>query len=233
MKELLLSIFLFCGGLNATLQISAANENEEAACYIDTFNVANQRVRRNCYMAIKTNLISDALLIPDIGFEAYVGRGWSIAADGMYGWWKNDKRHRYWHAYGGDLALRKWFGAVAKRKPLSGHHLGINGGVFTYDFEFGGRGYMGGKPGGTLLDKMNYAVGVEYGYSVGLAKRLNIDLSLTVGYWGGTYQEYLPQGSCYVWQATKQRHWVGPIKAGVTLVWLIGHGNHNGKKGGN
>lgn len=62
---------------------------------------------------------------------------------------------------------------------------------------------MGGEPGGMLWDKTNYAAGVEYGYSLPIANRLNIDFTLGVGYWGGKYYEYVPLDSHYVWQATK------------------------------
>ena len=34
---------------------------------------------------------------------------------------------------------------------------------------------MAGVPGGTLWNRMNYAFGAEYGYSMPIAKRLNID----------------------------------------------------------
>lgn len=69
---------------------------------------------------------------------------------------------------------------------------------------------------------MNYSTGVEYGYSLPVAYRLNIDFTIAVGYWGGTYYEYTPVDNCYVWQATKERHWFGPTKAEISLVWLIG-----------
>ena len=52
-----------------------------------------------------------------------------------------------------------------------------------------------------------------------------------VGYIGGEYWEYKPVDDCYVWQATKRRHWWGPTKAEVSLVWLIGRDNVN-RKGG-
>lgn len=184
------------------------------------------------YMDIRTNMLYDALLIPNIGVEFYLGKDWSIVANWMYGWWKRDRSHWYWRAYGGDIAVRKWFGKEAKKKPLTGHHLGLYGQIFTYDFEMKGRGYMGGKPGGTLWDKMNYAAGVEYGYSLPVAHRLNIDFTLGAGYWGGTYHEYKPVDDCYVWQSTKRRRWFGPTKAEVSLVWLIGCDNYNRKKGG-
>ncbi|WP_026367459.1 DUF3575 domain-containing protein [Bacteroides sp. 14(A)] len=198
----------------------------------DTLYVARPCPERPFYMALKTNMLYDALLIPNIGVEFYLGRNWSVAADWMYGWWKTDRRHWYWRAYGGGISVRKWFGRAAEEKPLTGHHLGLYGQIFTYDFETGGRGYMGGKPGGTLWDKMNYAAGVEYGYSHPIARRLNIDFTIGVGYWGGTYHEYKPVDGCYVWQSTRQRHWFGPTKAEVSLVWLLGHGNYNKGKGG-
>lgn len=150
----------------------------------------------------------------------------------MYGWWEKNSSHRYWRIYGGDLAVRYWLGKKACEKPLTGHHVGIYGQVFTYDFEWGGKGYMGGEPGGMLWDKTNYAAGVEYGYSLPVANRLNIDFTLGVGYWGGKYYKYIPLDGHYVWQATKNRRWFGPTKAEISLVWLLGRGNSNKKKGG-
>lgn len=184
------------------------------------------------YMSLKTNMLYDVLAVPNIGVEFYLGKNWSIAGNWMYGWWKKNSKHRYWRIYGGDIAVRKWFGKKANEKPLTGHHVGIYGQAFTYDFEWGGKGYMGGEPGGTLWDKTNYAAGVEYGYSLPVANRLNIDFTLGVGYWGGKYYEYIPLDGHYVWKATKDRHWFGPTKAEISLVWLLGRDNSNNKKGG-
>lgn len=186
---------------------------------------------RPFYMGVKSNLIYDALAVPNIGVEFYLGKNISLAANWWYAWWKTDRRHRYWRTYGGDMELRYWFGSEARRKPLTGHHIGLTAGILTYDFEWGGRGYMGGLPGGTLWDKANYMAGVEYGYSLPIARRLNLDFALALGYLGGQYREYIPQGDCYVWQSTKQRNYFGPIKAEVSLVWLIGCDNYN-RKGG-
>ncbi|MDO4164769.1 MAG: DUF3575 domain-containing protein [Bacteroides sp.] len=190
-----------------------------------------QPTQKPFYMDIRTNLLYDALAVPNIGVEFYLGNRWSVAGNWMYAWWKTDRRHRYWRIYGGDLALRRWFGKAAQRKPLTGHHLGLYGQVLIYDFEWGGRGYMAGEPGGNILDRANYAFGLEYGYSLPLARQLNLDFTLGLGYMGGTYYEYLPANGTYVWQATKDRHYVGPTKLEVSLVWLIGNGNCN-KKGG-
>lgn len=176
------------------------------------------------YMAIKTNLLYDALLVPNIGVEFYLGRQWSVSANWMYSWWKTDRHHWYWRTYGGDLAVRKWLGKKAKEKPLQGHHLGVYGQMITYDFEWGGRGYLG--------DRWSWGVGLEYGYSLPIARRLNLDFGIGLGYLAGEYKKYQPIDDCYVWQSTRQRHYFGPTKAEVTLVWLIGCENYNPKKGG-
>lgn len=188
--------------------------------------------REPFYMDIHTNMLYDAAAVPNIGVEFYLGKNLSISGDWMYGWWKTDRRHRYWRTYGGEIALRWWFGRAAAEKPLTGHHIGVYGGVLTYDFEWGGKGYMGGLPGGSLWDRCNYFGGIEYGYSLPITRRLNIDFTLGVGYLGGEYRTYVPVDNCYLWQSTRKRHWFGPTKAEISLVWLIGYGNVNKKKGG-
>lgn len=97
-------------------------------------------------------------------------------------------------------------------------------GRVTYDFELGGKGYLG--------DKWSYGGGVAYGYSLPVGHRFNVDFTLGIGYLGGSYKEYIPLDGHYVWQTTKKRRWFGPTKAGISLVWLIGRGNYNEKKGG-
>ena len=176
------------------------------------------------YMAVKTNMLYDALLVPNIGVEFYVGKNWSVAGNWMYAWWKSDRKHNYWRIYGGDVELRRWFGRRAVEKPFSGHHVGLYGQIVPYDFELGGKGYLG--------DKWSYGGGVAYGYSLPVGHRFNVDFTLGIGYLGGLYKEYIPLDGHYVWQTTKKRRWFGPTKAGISLVWLLGRGNFSRKKGG-
>jgi len=178
---------------------------------------------RPFYIGLSTNLLYDALLTPNIGVEIYLGRRWSVAANWMYAWWKSDRKYRYHRIYGGDLELRRRFKTKKGRSPLTGHHAGIYGQILTYDLEWGGKGYLG--------NRWSYGAGISYGYSAPIGNRLNLDFTIGIGYIGGKYFEYVPQGNCYIWQATKQRHWFGPTRAAVSLVWLIGCDNHNGKSG--
>lgn len=226
LKKLAVFLLLNC----SSWSIGAAFCQEETPGSQKEFPVGN--TSKPFYMSLKTNLLYDALLVPNVGVEFYVGKGWSVGGNWMYAWWKNDKRHHYWRIYGGEIDVRKYFGRRAADKPLTGHHIGIYGQMLTYDFERGGRGYMGGRPGGTLWEKANYAGGIEYGYSLPIGRKLNLDFALGIGYLGGTYYEYNPVDDHYVWEATKTRHWFGPTKAEVSLVWLLGRDNYNERKGG-
>lgn len=176
------------------------------------------------YFALKSNLLYDALLVPNLSLEASIGSGWTLGAGGMLAWWSKDAKHRYWRIYGGGLEIRKYFGTLSKSKPLQGHHLGIYGDFLTYDFEFGAKGYQ---------SKATYAAGIKYGYSHPIANRLNLDFALGIGYLHSNYKTYVPRDGCYVYQETKKRKWLGPTQAEISLVWLLGKGNTNTKGNGN
>lgn len=168
----------------------------------------NQRL----HWALRTNLLYDAVLIPNVGAEYAFGERYSVAANIMYTWLKNDSRHRYWRVFSTDVEARYWLGSEEKCHQLSGHHIGIYGAIYRYDFEFGGKGEMG---------NFNYGGGISYGYSLPIGKVLNLDFSLGIGYIGGKYKEYKPIDTHYVWQGDWNRNFFGPTKAEVTLVWHI------------
>lgn len=202
-------------------------------CFIGFSAPAQTAVEhRPLYVAAKTNMLYDALTVPNIGAEIYAGHNITVGAQWMYSWWSNDNRHRYWRIYGGDVAVRYWFGSAAEEKPLTGHHVGVYAGAFTFDFEWGGTAYMGGRPGGSLWNRCMVNAGVEYGYSLPVSRRLNIDFTVGVGYIGGIVEKFKPTDGYYLWESTTRRTWVGPTKAEISLVWLIGRDNSNATKGG-
>lgn len=179
--------------------------------------------RRSWVVGLRTNLLYDVVLVPNIGIEIPLGRQWSVAADWFGTWLSSDKKHNYWQGYGGYLTVRRYLNKRStvngQWSPLTGHHLGLYGLGMTYDVEWGGRGYQAAKFG--------FGGGVEYGYAMPLGRRWLLDFTLGVGFQDGEYKEYLPMDGHYVWQSTHKRHWWGPTKAEVSLKWLIGN-----KKGG-
>ena len=196
-------------------------ESQEEIQHIDTIQQAKQRAP---YLAVRTNLLYDAVLVPNVGLEVWLGAGFTLGVDWFYTWIPLDQQHFYWQTYGGYLTARYYFGKQAAAQPYGGHHVGIYGSMLTYDVEFGGRGYQ--------ADKFGFGGGVEYGYSLPVAKNLCLDFNLGIGYQGGEYKTYLPTDDGtghYVWEGTYKRHWFGPTKAEISLKWLIGPAE---KKGG-
>ena len=169
------------------------------------------------FMALRTNLLYDAVLIPNIGVEVALGNHFTLGADWFATWLSNDANHWYWQGYGGYLTARYYFGKASNELRFTGHHVGIYGTALTYDVEWGGKGYQAAKFG--------FGGGVEYGYSLRVARSLSLDFNLGLGYQGGEYKTYLPTDDGtghYVWESTRMRHWWGPTKAEISLKWLIG-----------
>lgn len=165
-----------------------------------------------CYFGIKSNLLADLLLIPNIGVEIPLSKKWSMSANWAYGWW-SDREEYFVHAYGGEVGLRRWFGArKSEANLLTGAHLGVYGQMYTYDIKLSENG-MWGEP-------WSWGAGIDFGYSFGLTSNLNLDIAAGVGYFTGMYKDYWRDGVCDVWQATSRRRWIGPTKLEASLVWV-------------
>lgn len=173
-------------------------------------------------VALRSNLLSDIALIPNIGVTVPFGSRWAVDISWSYAWWSNDNSHRYWRTYGGNVEARVYLGKREGKNRMEGHHLGIYGQMLTYDFEFGDKGYM--------APKWSYGGGIAYGFTLPLTTRLSLDFSLGVGYIGGKQYRYIPAGDRYVWQSTRNVNYIGPTRCEVSLVWLIGKGNINPSK---
>lgn len=170
-----------------------------------------------CRVGISTNLLYDAVLVPNFGAEVWMGRHVSIKADYMWAWWSKDSRHRYWRIEGGDIEPRLWLSSARSgRTAGTGHHIGVYGGMVTYDIEFGGKGWQ--------APRWSWHTGVSYGYAAPIGKSLTLDFNIGIGYHWGKYYEYKPgnDDGKYWWTATKQRKWIGPTRAEVSLVWHLG-----------
>lgn len=180
-------------------------------------------------LTVGTNLLHDVALVPDVEVGICLADRYTIQADWMYAWWSNRGRRLYWRVYGGDIGVTARIGKPDGINPLSGHHIGAYASIVTYDFQ------LGRSHTGVMGDKFNYAAGIYYRFSLPVARRLNIDFSLGVGYMWGRYIRQHLVDTHDVWISTHRRRWIGPTRAGISLTWLIGHGNVNAtrsKKGG-
>lgn len=181
---------------------------------------SSEKERRFTF-ALKTNLLYDMALIPNLGVEFHLGKGWALGLDYNHAWWSLADKDYFWRVCGGGIDVRKYFGKASAVRPLSGHHLGLYAQAFTYDIETGGRGQM---------SDLTYSGGLEYGYSLPVGKAFNIDFGIGLGYAGGEYKVYDPEDDCYVWKETRLRHYMGPTKAEISLVWILGYKGKGGAR---
>lgn len=171
-------------------------------------------------MVIKTNLLYDGLVIPNIGAEVGIYKG--LALSGYYqNIWLRDKGWTKWHRFEGFEAGLKWYLNKEKR-PFKGHRVELYGQMVTWDFTYDGTGY--------LAERWACGGGIGYGYAMPLFRRFNLDFEVGVGYLSGTLHKYIPQDGHRVWQSVEKFQWIVPTKLGITLQWLIGPGNYNEKR---
>ena len=166
-------------------------------------------------ISLRTNLLYDAALLPSVGVEFAVGSRSTMVVNGTCNWLGDAGRHRYWRMATVDAEVRWWLGSGVGAFMLRGHHLGLYVAAYRYDIEFGGKGQMG---------DLNYGGGISYGYSAPIGRKWSLDFTVGVGYIGGRYKEYEPSRDTwnhYVVLEEKDRRWLGPTKAEVTLVWHI------------
>ena len=164
-------------------------------------------------LAIKTNLLYDGAMTPNIGIVAAFGDEWSLNADWIFAWWSNDNKHRYWRINAGELEVRRWLGNRTYDNVLLGQHVGyyFMGGM--YDFERGHKGYQSSFTANT---------GFSYGYSVKIARSCYLDFTVGIGFLMGRRKKYKPVGNEYCRLTENALYWFGPTKAEISFVWCVG-----------
>lgn len=175
------------------------------------------------HLAFKTNLLYDAAFLPNLTVEWYMGKQWSLAIEGNWSWWKfNHPIQNWWYhrIQAGGIELRRWFNSPY---PLRGHALGIYSMIGNYDVRFFTKNeYTKGD-----LSYLSWSAGLSYAYSFSIARKLNLELGLAIGYLGGRYYkyDYCMAHAHWAKQGMYNRNYIGPTRVGVSLVWLLGAGN--------
>ncbi len=112
-------------------------------------------------------------------------------------WWNTKNSHMWLRHFGGEIEARKYFGKLAEEKPFQGHHVGVYATAQTYDYLLAGKL---AKAAGILnyddlvgygyLSPISGGAGVSYGFSLPIAKRLNLDFEVALGALVGKGYEY-------------------------------------------
>ena len=163
-------------------------------------------------LGVKTNLLYWATTTPNLGVEFALSPKWTLEATaGANPWVFGDNtRFQHWLTMG---EVRYW-----PCRSFEGHFFGLHGG-FTR-FKVGEIDFLP-----TIDDHTykGYAVGggLSYGYHFPLGNRWGLELTLGVGYAFIEYDKYIKCDDCSEYRGNKNRHYVGPTKAGVSIIYLL------------
>ena len=170
--------------------------------------------RRRPLFAVKTNLLFDAALMPNIELEVPIGKRWSLNGEYMFPWWLiNDDRYCLQILMGG-LEVRYRPGKRSGRDVLTGHFIGLYAGGGKYDLQWDKNGYQG---------EFFIAAGVSYGYAHSIARNLRLEYNIGIGMLRTDYRHYHSRDNhrTLLWQENGEYTWLGPTKLKISLVWLI------------
>ena len=181
--------------------------------------------RRRPLLALKTNLLFDAALMPNVEIEVPVGKRWSVNGEYAFPWWQFDRGKYCMQVLMGGLEGRYWLGSRKSREDrevLTGHFLGLYAGGGKYDLQWGEKGYQG---------EFFIAAGVSYGWATRIARHLHLEFNIGIGLLRTDYRHYHARDKyqTLLWQENGKYTWFGPTKAKISLVWLL---NRRVKKGG-
>ena len=181
--------------------------------------------RRRPLLALKTNLLFDAALMPNVEIEVPVGKRWSVNGEYAFPWWQFDRGKYCMQVLMGGLEGRYWLGSRKSREDrevLTGHFLGLYAGGGKYDLQWGEKGYQG---------ELFIAAGVSYGWATRIARHLHLEFNIGIGLLRTDYRHYHARDNyqTLLWQENGKYTWFGPTKAKISLVWLL---NRRVKKGG-
>ena len=183
------------------------------------------------WIALKTNMLFDLLLTPNVEIELPIGDRWSIMAEDWFPWLLSNKQKNI--SIGKHIApgnymknsayelwtlgaeLRYWWprACAQDRARLTGHFLGLYYANGKYDLEWDSKGDQG---------EFN-SVGLTYGHCWPIARHWNLEASISAGALWGPRRHYEGEfdDTHLIWKYTGHTFYAGPTKLKLSLVWLI------------
>lgn len=171
-------------------------------------------------VALKTNLLYDALANINLGIEGKVAPRWTIDVNGNFNDWtfSGGKRWKHWMA---QPEVRYWF-----CEAMHGNFVGLelhggqyNIGKLNTDFMLLGTNFANLKD--TRYQGWYTGAGITYGHAWMLARHWNIEAEIGIG-WSYTRYDRFPCATCGSKLKDNAVHnYFGPTKAAVNLVYIF------------
>ena len=169
--------------------------------------------------ALKTNLLYDATLSPNLGFEVGLKPRWTLDVSGNLNLWSvNGHKWRHWLV---QPEARYWF-----CQRFAGHFLGFhvlggqyNAGNLDLNLNFLGTNFRNLKD--RRYEGWGVGAGVAYGYAWPLSRHWNIEAEIGIG-WIYTRFDSYPCAICGSKLDDNRVHnYVGPTKIALNLEYVF------------
>ncbi len=169
-------------------------------------------------VALKTNLVSDALLSPNLALEVGLAPKWTLNTAGQLNLWSVDgHKWRHWLV---QPEARYWF-----CRRFQGHFLGVHaiGGEFNFGNIDVNANFLGSdfrKLKDRRYEGWGIGAGIGYGYDWILSRHWNLEAEIGIGWIHARYDEY-PCTVCGNKRGSGHHNYFGPTKAALNLVYLF------------
>ena len=183
-------------------------------------------------LAIKTNMLYDLLLSPNLEIERWLGKRhqWSVMAEWMAPWYVWHHNRRAYEILNIGVEGRYWFNANRKcPRWLCGWFVGAYVMSGKYDLEWNGKGYQG----------EHFSPGLTLGFAHRIGRKWNLEYSLSGGWLTTDYRYYeaMFNDKHLIWQHNGHTTYWGLTKAKISLVYFLDENwlkslFHSKKKGG-
>lgn len=177
--------------------------------------------------ALKTNLLLDAALAPNVEAEFPLGtkNRWSIEGEIIFPWWTFARNAYAEQVLNLGVELRYWLGKRLYHPVLDGWHIGLAAAAGYYDLEWKSEGYQG--------EYVNGYINIGYQHRFGRDLRWGVDAGLGLGalytphhryYLGSTrfpethtetYDDHL------MYRRKGDFLWPGAVHANVSLMYFF------------
>lgn len=170
----------------------------------------NKKDRTTPVFAIKSNLLHDAATSMNLGVEFKAGRNLTLDIPVTYNPWIFNDNKKLKHVLV-QPELRWW-----TCEPFNGHFLGLHGHYAYYN--------VGGYGSDHMKDYRHEGwlagAGISYGYQFYIAPRWNLGFNIGLGYAYMDYEEWECR-KCGDFRKTDTKHYFGPTRAGISLIFFI------------
>lgn len=168
--------------------------------------------------AIKTNLISDAVTSPNLGFEFRMAPKWTFDITGQLNAWNiHERRWRHWMV---QPEARIWICEAFQGSFFGFHAIGgqFNIGNIKNAFDFLGQKFSNLKD--HRYQGWGVGAGIAYGYDWILSKHWNLEAEIGIGWIYCHYDRY-PCTVCGTSDGKGHHNYYGPTKLSLAIEYIF------------